>query len=161
MVLPTSWRCWDKVVQAWKWRQINTTAPSCSYGIKYPQITTIEKKTSQKLNLLVYWNTQNILWVNLKLDHLSLTFFVTSQLEMLRTFDGNLETPLALSAFQTQHQFLGSFGLKVFKISLKSNFSESKNHENIHIWKIKIPQLLYRNHLNFPPLKSTKTFELR
>ena len=59
-------------------------------------------------------NTQNIgeSWVNLKLDHLSLTFLVTAQLEMLGTFDGNLLTPLALGALQTQHQLFGCLCLK-------------------------------------------------
>merc|ERR1712083_775887 len=49
----------------------------------------------------------DVSWVNLKLDHLSLTFLVTAQLEMLGTFDGNLLTPLALGALQTQHQLFG------------------------------------------------------
>merc|ERR1719458_503297 len=47
----------------------------------------------------------------LKLDHLSLTFFVTSQLEMLRTLDGNLLTAFALGAFKTKYQFLGGLCL--------------------------------------------------
>ena len=49
----------------------------------------------------------------LKLDHLSLTFFVTSQLEMLRTLDGNLLTAFALGAFKTKYQFLGGLCLKI------------------------------------------------
>ena len=45
------------------------------------------------------------------MDHLSLTFLVASQLEMLGALDGNLLTPLALSALETQHQLLGRLGL--------------------------------------------------
>jgi hypothetical protein len=40
-----------------------------------------------------------------------LRFFVTSQLEMLRTLDGNLLTAFALRAFKTKYQLLGGLFL--------------------------------------------------
>ena len=48
----------------------------------------------------------------LKLNHLTLAFFVTSKFEMLGTFDGDLHTAFALGALQPEDQLLGSFCLK-------------------------------------------------
>ena len=49
---------------------------------------------------------------NLKLDHLSLPLLVTSQLEVLGPFDGDLKSVLACSALKTKDQLLGGLGLK-------------------------------------------------
>lgn len=49
----------------------------------------------------------------LELDHLSLSLLVTSQLEMLATFQWGLLAVFAFCAFHTKHNFLGSLGLKV------------------------------------------------
>ena len=47
----------------------------------------------------------------LKLNHLTLAFFVTSKFEMLGTFDGDLHTAFALGALQPEDQLLRSFCL--------------------------------------------------
>ena len=47
----------------------------------------------------------------LKLDHLSLAFFVTSQLKMFGTFDGNHTLVFALETLKTKHKFLSGLCL--------------------------------------------------
>lgn len=49
---------------------------------------------------------------SLELDHLSLSLLVTSQLEMLATSQWRLLAVFAIGTFHTQHDLLGSLGLK-------------------------------------------------
>ena len=51
---------------------------------------------------------------HLELDHLTLALLVTTQLEMLRALDGHLQTPFALSAFETEHELLRGLCLKTW-----------------------------------------------
>lgn len=50
--------------------------------------------------------------IYLKLNHLTLTFFVTTQFEMFTSFQRNLFTELAFGTFHPQHNFLGGFSLE-------------------------------------------------
>ena len=47
----------------------------------------------------------------LVLDHLSLPFFISSQLEMFGSLDRNLPLDVAFQAFETKDQLLGGLGL--------------------------------------------------
>ena len=53
-------------------------------------------------------------WIedDLELDHLSLPLLVSSQLEVLGPLEGDLHTPLALEALETEHDLLGGLCLK-------------------------------------------------
>ena len=69
----------------------------------------------------------------LELDHLTLTFLVTSQFEMLATFDWGLFAVLAFSTFHTESNFLGCLCLWRKK-NTKQNTSSIRQwtHEITH-----------------------------
>jgi hypothetical protein len=52
----------------------------------------------------------------LKLNHLSLSFLVSTQLKMFCPLDWNLESMFARVALQTKDQLLGGLRLKINKI---------------------------------------------
>lgn len=70
--------------------------------------------------------------MHLELDHLSLAFLVTSQFEVLATFQRRLFAVFALGAFHTKYDFLGGLSLKTTtkkykKISLSFIFDVLRN----------------------------------
>lgn len=64
------------------------------------------------LNYKIFYFTNVKQKETLELDHLSLTFLVSAQLEMLATLDWRLFTEFAFCAFHTQHNLFGCFCLK-------------------------------------------------
>merc|ERR1711902_261841 len=68
--------------------------------------------TVQKSNILTILELRNTIYAtSLELDHLSLAFLFSSQLEMFGSLDWDLMFPLASGALNPQDQLLGGLSL--------------------------------------------------
>lgn len=75
------------------------------YNLKNVHTYVVEKQRLQAIDVDPGAN-------NLELNHLTLAFLVTSQLEMFATLQWGLLAVFAICAFHTQHNLFGSLSLK-------------------------------------------------
>ena len=110
-----TWTLWTQIALWFSFGISIKTSKIGSFSARYGGLYFFHSKTTinTRRNLLPkiqIW--KKYFFQILKLNHLTLAFFVTSKFEMLGTFDGDLHTAFALGALQPEDQLLGSFCLK-------------------------------------------------
>lgn len=76
------------------------------------------------------WNKSS-----LELDHLTLALLVTSQFEMLATFQWSLLAVFAVGTFHTKHDFLGCLGLETKDECVKKGLGSMSRYFLPSFWR--------------------------